>query len=417
MHKEIKQRIKLIKQNKIPKGYKKTLVGIIPDDWKVARLVECVIISRGLVDPKKMPYNNMKHIGPENIEKETGIITGIQTAKEQGLISGKFVFDKDSIVYSKIRPKLNKVCMPDFDGICSADCYVLHMKDKVRKSYLYYYIMSEIFFKQAIACSMRTKMPKVNQEELLAFKVILPPIMEQEKIVCILNLYDENIRCMKTKICDKIQFKNWLMQNLLTGKKRLAGNSDKWKKDKLKIFLEEVAEKNKSAIISDVKSISNKLGFINQNEQFGKTVASNDLSNYKIIKKGYIAYNPSRINVGSIALYDEETLGVISPMYVVLKTKNGLNEKYFMYYSKTDLFNQHMKSQLSGSVRETLKFDDLCAIKINLPPYDEQKAIVKVLETADREIELLEKKLELIKQEKKAMMQLLLTGIVRVNKS
>ncbi len=168
------------------------------------------------------------------------------------------------------------------------------------------------------------------------------------------------------------------------------------------------------AIISDVKSISNKSGFINQSEQFGKNVASSDLSNYKIVRKGYIAYNPSRINVGSIALYTEETSGVISPMYVVLKTKYGLHEKYFMYYVKTEEFNQRMKSQLSGSVRETLKFNDLCAIKIDLPSYNEQEQIVAVLETADKEIDLLEQKLDLIKQEKKAIMQLLLTGIVRV---
>ena len=414
MREEIIERIKLIKHGKIPRGYKKTIIGMMPVDWKIARFDECASISTGLVDPKKMPYNNMKHIGPENIEKETGIVSRVQTAKEQGLISGKFVFDNDSIIYSKIRPKLNKVCMPDFCGICSADCYVIHMKDKVQRRYLYYYILSDNFLKQAISCSMRTKMPKVNQEELSSFKVILPQLMEQEKIVNILKLYDDKIRCLKTMIYDKIRFKKWLMQSLLTGKKRLSGFRDEWKTERLKIFLEEMTEKNKLAIISDVKSISNKSGFINQSEQFGKNVASSDLSNYKIVRKGYIAYNPSRINVGSIALYTEETSGVISPMYVVLKTKYGLHEKYFMYYVKTEEFNQRMKSQLSGSVRETLKFNDLCAIKIDLPSYNEQEQIVAVLETADKEIDLLEQKLDLIKQEKKAIMQLLLTGIVRV---
>ena len=186
-------------------------------------------------------------------------------------------------------------------------------------------------------------------------------------------------------------------------------------KTKLRNLVTEYSLRNRNGSCTDVYSVTNSQGFIPSTDYFSKEVFSKDLTTYKIVKKGMIAYNPSRINVGSIALYHGETFGVISPMYIVLKTKNGLNEKFFMYYVKTSLFNQHIKSQLSGSVRETLKFNDLCAIKIDLPSYDEQNTIVKVLETADKEIELLEKKLELIKQEKKAIMQLLLTGIVRVN--
>lgn len=269
--------------------------------------------------------------------------------------------------------------------------------------------------KQVMKMAAGAQHINISQDSLKRIWIVIPNAVQQEYAKKFLEMYLKQIDLLQRKI-ELLRLKKiWLIQNLITGKKRLPGYYDTWKKDKLKKYIEEMTEKNQSVLVSNVKSISNKFGFINQSTQFGKKVASDDLSNYKIVKKGYIAYNPSRINVGSIALYHGETFGVISPMYIVLKTKNGLNEKFFMYYVKTSLFNQHIKSQLSGSVRETLKFNDLCAIKIDLPSYDEQNTIVKVLETADKEIELLEKKLELIKQEKKAIMQLLLTGIVRVN--
>lgn len=113
------------------------------------------------------------------------------------------------------------------------------------------------------------------------------------------------------------------MQNLLTGKRRLAGFCKEWKNMGLKDLLIEENGKNKNGSVTDVKSINNKLGFISQEKQFGKSVASRDLSAYKIVRKNEIAYNPSRVNVGSIALYEEEAEGVVSPMYVVFSTKQS----------------------------------------------------------------------------------------------
>ncbi len=204
------------------------------------------------------------------------------------------------------------------------------------------------------------------------------------------------------------------MQNLITGKIRLKGFNDKWEKVKLKTILEETKEKNKNLSFNNVLSISNKLGFLKQKEQFGRTVASKDLSKYKIIKNGYIGYNHSRINVGSIATYNKIEEGIVSPMYIVLKTKEQLLNKFFMYFTDTNYFFKKMKNLLTGSVRDSLNFKDLCQMKINLPSLQEQNAIVNILSKADEEIQLLQKDLEQEKQKKKALMQLLLTGIIRV---
>lgn len=411
MREDIKEHMKLIKGGKIPK------------DWERKKIADICDLSSGSTPSRRNKENFKGEIlwVTSGELKSKYLFTTNEMISEQAVIdNGLRLYDAGTVViaiYGLEADGIRGTCsIIAKECTISQACMAFTDFKEIDKEYFYYWYQSNgnrIGMKYA----QGTKQQNLCSDLIGKINIVFPQICEQRHILKYLGIFDEIIEKMQALIHSKHKQRYWIIQNLLNGKKRLKGFFEAWEHNKLKIFLDEVNERNKLKNVSDVKSVNNKLGFINQNEQFGKTVASNDLSNYKIIKKGCIAYNPSRINVGSIALYDEEALGVISPMYVVLKTKNGLNEKYFMYYSKTDLFNQHMKSQLSGSVRETLKFDDLCAIKINLPPYDEQKAIVKVLETADREIELLEKKLELIKQEKKAMMQLLLTGIVRVNKS
>ena len=183
---------------------------------------------------------------------------------------------------------------------------------------------------------------------------------------------------------------------------------------RLGTLISQKSERNKQCLVSNVLSINNHAGFISQSEQFGKTVASSDLSNYKIVEFNNIAYNPSRINVGSIAIYKSLDKGIVSPMYTVFKTEKGLMSDYFMYMMQTNYMEQKIKTLLSGSVRESLNFDDLCSVCIFLPDLQAQKKIVGIISTADKEIELITKDLQQERLKKKALMQLLLTGIVRV---
>ncbi len=408
MREEIKECNELIKTDEVPNG------------WKKKRIVDICNLSSGSTPSRKRKENFAGNI----LWVTSGELKDKYLSSTKEMINNQAVIDSGLKLY---KPGTIIIAMYGLEadgirGTCSIAvkectisqaCMAFTDFKEMDPEYFYYWYKNN-GNKIGLRYAQGTKQQNLCSDLVGRISMIFPPVCEQRKIIKYLATLDEIIDKTYDLICYKYTQKQWLMQNLLTGKKRLSGFRDEWKTERLKIFLEEMTEKNKLAIISDVKSISNKSGFINQSEQFGKNVASSDLSNYKIVRKGYIAYNPSRINVGSIALYTEETSGVISPMYVVLKTKYGLHEKYFMYYVKTEEFNQRMKSQLSGSVRETLKFNDLCAIKIDLPSYNEQQQIVAVLETADKEIDLLEQKLDLIKQEKKAIMQLLLTGIVRV---
>lgn len=129
-----------------------------------------------------------------------------------------------------------------------------------------------------------------------------------------------------------------------------------------------------------VWSVSNTLGFVKDGSQFNHKISSDNTSNYKVVKKGFFAYNPSRINVGSIALNQHDSDGIVSPMYEVFSTvKEQLDEEYLFKLLKSKLFNNYVKENVRGGVRQQLKFDDLKKVKIPLPPLEVQSQIVSLL--------------------------------------
>ncbi len=164
-------------------------------------------------------------------------------------------------------------------------------------------------------------------------------------------------------------------------------------------LIEDVFERNGNDENRIVLSVSNKFGLVPQSEIFeGFQVASEDQSNYKVLHKNYFAFNPSRINVGSIAKLEKYETGIISPMYEVFKVKNTLDPTYFYNYFRTNTFKNKMRLRLSGSVRESLSLESLKTFDINLPDINEQIKIGTFLQKIDENITLHQKKIEKIKK-------------------
>ena len=145
-----------------------------------SKLKDIVDVQSGLVNPLEEPYCNMIHVGPANIESNTSKLIDLKIAKEERLISGKYLFDSSMILYSKIRPNLNKVTIPDFKGICSADMYALIPKECVDKHYLLFLLKQKDFLDYAISNSGRANIPKINRNALLNYEAILPPLHLQQ---------------------------------------------------------------------------------------------------------------------------------------------------------------------------------------------------------------------------------------------
>ena len=166
------------------------------DGWVEKRLADVCAITSTLVDPRKSDFLDLTHVGAGNIESKTGAFIELKTARQEGLISGKFLFDESMVLYSKIRPYLMKVARPDFSGLCSADMYPLApTPGEADKDYLFHLLLSKHFTDYAIQGSARAGMPKVNREHLFEFRFYVPPVAEQREIAAKLDeLYEETHR-------------------------------------------------------------------------------------------------------------------------------------------------------------------------------------------------------------------------------
>lgn len=286
--------------------------------------------------------------------------------------------------------------------------------------YVFYALQSPSVQQQIDLNTVGQAVKGINIAEVRKLKIFHPDASEQKKIVQILSTWDKAITTTEQLLANSQQQKKALMQQLLTGKKRLLDKngvrfSGEWQDIRLKSVLREVKTRNKNNSIDRVLSVTNHSGFVLPEEQFSKRVASDDVSNYKVVKNGEYGYNPSRLNVGSFARLDSYEEGLLSPMYVVFSVNEKLlNSDYFMNWMSSNEAKQRISGSTQGSVRDSVGFDSLCGFPFKLPPMAEQQKIAIVLSTADQEIAVLQQKLDALKQEKKALMQQLLTGKRRV---
>ena len=380
----------------------------LPSGWSRYELGEICKISSSKFDPTKNSEVK-KCIELEHLSQKTGQILGFISSSEQKSIKNEF--KTGQILYGKLRPYLQKFCQAKFDGVCSSEIWVLQGK-KVTNDFLFYLVQSDKFNQIANKTS-GTKMPRADWEYMSEMPFFIPLEPEQKKIAEILSTWDEAINLTINLIESKKQFKKALMQNLLTAKIRFPQFKDEWKEIKLGNFLEEKSERN-TKNIDLILSVTNKFGFVTQVEYFDKSVASDNTANYKIVRKGNFAYNPSRINVGSIALLESYEIGILSPMYVVFECLKNLDNRFLKFWFQSHSFMGNLFKYLAGSVRESLNFNDMKTISIKLPNLKEQQKIAEVLTACDDEINLLNLKLENLKKQKQGLMQKLLSGKVRV---
>ncbi len=184
-------------------------------EWEEKLLGQVIEIASGQVDPKQPPYCDSPQIGSENIESHSGKLVNVKSAGEKGVISGNYAFDENDILYSKIRPALNKVAAPAFKGICSADIYPIRPANGgLLRGYLLYLLLSQEFLDHAIRNSERGKIPKINRDALLTYKTLIPSPAEQQRIATCLTSLDDLITAQSAKLEALKTHKRGLMQQL-----------------------------------------------------------------------------------------------------------------------------------------------------------------------------------------------------------
>lgn len=197
-------------------------IGEVPKHWGVVKFGRCISIASNLVNPNN--YLDYPQVSPECIEKNTAKLLDYKTVFESGVISWNHLFYKGQIIYSKIRPLLNKVIIAPFDGLCSADMYPIDTTENHK--FVVYVILSNYFKAQVgVVVENRVKMPKINQSELSNIVVFMPCVDEQKRIVEFLDEKCEKIERLiasKELLIKKLtDYKKSLIYEVVTGKKEV----------------------------------------------------------------------------------------------------------------------------------------------------------------------------------------------------
>lgn len=417
---EIKQRIEQMRCGEQPEGYKKTKAGILPADWDVYMLGDCL---RRVEKPVEIKPNELyTQIGIRSHGKGLFYKEPVTGAA----LGNKSVFwiEPDCFIVNIVfawEQAIGKTTQSEV-GMIGSHRFPMYrpVNDRVDVDYLISYFLTkqgtDILESASPGGAGRNK--TLGQDRFLKSKIVLPPIEEQQKIAAILTTQDKVIELKEKRLAEKQRQKKYLMQQLLTGKKRLPGFSGEWTDEELSNFCEFVGGgtpdthnqlfwngsipwiSSADLVMDDFKSIAITRFITQQAVKF---------TGAKLCPKGCILL-VSRVGVGKIAIAPTDLCTSQDFTNIIQHKHNSLFLLYALYY----LMRKNVK-QTQGSAIKGITVKEIKNFSLKFPTILEQTAIAEVLTAADREIDLLRQEIEQEKQKKKALMQLLLTGIVRVN--
>lgn len=426
MKHEIMQRIEQIRRGEVPEGYKSGSIGIVPVGWSKTVLHAVIkdLLSGTSVNSDVTNDTGIYVLKTSSISDGKIDLSESKPVIKKDLTRVKCTILQGSILISRMNtPLLVGACgyveqgsnihfLPDrlWQAICSS-------KKVCNFRWLNYLLNSERYQVaiHALGSGTSNSMKNISKDDFLNLSIVLPALVEQQKIAAILTTQDKVIELKENRLAEKLRQKMYLMQQLLTGKKRLPGFNIAWKKTKLKNILHERKTYSPKGLEYPHVTLSTE-GIFPKSDRYDRDhLVRDEYKEYKITHKGDICYNPANLKFGVIC---ENTFGdaIFSPIYVTFEVNQNVCKEYLAnYLMRWDFINAVRKYE-EGTVYERMavKPEDFLKFEILLPHIAEQSAIAQVLSTADREISLLRQDIEQEKQKKKALMQLLLTGIVRV---
>ncbi len=399
----------------IPEGYKKTSLGVIPKEWEVKRLGDLLLrCANGLTYDVSMTHG----ISVTRIET---ISTGKINYQKVGFIPNEigyenFKMEQGDILYSHINSlsQIGKVAYYNGDKKLyhGMNLLLLRANMYVSQQYLYYVLLTEYMRHMAqIIAKPAVNQASISTGDLKKIRILVPPLEEQQKISEVLSVWDKVIE-KQTQLIEKLELrKKGLMQQLLTGKKRLPGFSGEWKKVKAGLLFG--SSSIRSNKLEPLLSVTQDKGVVPRDMlETRVTMPNGDLSSFKLVDVGDFVISLRSFEGG---LEYSKYRGIVSPAYTVLKKKTDLSDVFYKVYFKSNDFIQRLAVAVIG-IRDgkQISYSDFCYIKIPYPSLQEQNAIANVFVSCDDEILLAKQKLNHFQQQKKGLMQVLLTGKKRV---
>ena len=419
---EIKQRIEQIRRGEVPEGYVKKRKVVIPQQWGLPQIKDIASISSGSTPNR----NNSEYWNGNIAWVTTGELSSGHVNHTSELITVKAVKETKMRIYpqgtllmamygqGKTR---GTVAILEIDAAVNQACAAITVKDGKSK-FLFYQLKNS--YQDIRKLSNTGNQENLNADIIKTYQVPWAPDEEQERISTILTTQDKVIELKEKRLAEKQRQKKYLMQQLLTSKKRLPGFSGEWKNIKLCEVLSERKEKNVEQNLR-ICSVAVQKGVVDQVEHLGRSYAANDTSNYSVAHYGDIIYTKSPTGDFLYGIVKQNLLQetvAVSPLYGVFTPLTfGLGYFLHTYFQSAICARNYLLPIVQKGAKNTINItnDTFISSKLYLPlDVEEQKAIADTFIAADREIELLQQDIEQEKQKKKALMQLLLTGIVRV---
>ena len=418
---EVKERIEQIRHEIVPEGYKKTKAGVVPEDWTEYAIGDCL---ERVERPVKVQADEMyTQIGIRSHGK--GVFYKEPVTGESLGNKAVFWIESNCFVLNIVfawEQAIGKTTQNEV-GMIGSHRFPMYrpVDDKVDIDYLIANLMTKRGkdILEAASPGGAGRNRTLGQERFMKSKIVLPPIDEQRYIADILTAQDKVIDLKEKLLAEKQRQKKYLMQQLLTGKKRLPGFDGEWKSEKLSDFCNFIGggtpdTKNPeywNGTIPWISSSDLEIGNIHD-VAITRYISEDAIreSATKLCKAGTILL-VSRVGVGKIAIAPVDLCTSQDFLNLVQQKHNAT----FLMYSLC-LLMQSKSNQVQGSAIKGIPSKEIKEYTLRFPKMDEQEAIALCLSNADREINLLKHNVEQEKQKKKALMQLLLTGIVRVNK-
>ena len=422
MKQEIKERIEKIRKGEVPEGYKKTKIGIVPKDWDIDKLGNIGNFKNGINKSKEdfgdgIPFVNLMDVFGKpffNGKKLSLVKANKKEIVEYSLLKGDVLFVRSSVkpegvglttvILDDLRNTVYSGFLIRFRSINSFDC-----------NFKKYCFFENNFRKRVLSVSSISANTNINQDSLNKLEIQIPTFVEQNKIASILSTWDKAIELKEKLIEQKKELKRGLMQKLLTGEVRFPGFNDEWKilnlGDKLKFV-------KKEPLINpnEYKLLTVKLHLQGVEPTSTHPKITENGRPYYIREEGEILIGRQNFHNGGIGLVPKNADGYIASNAISsLKSSDGNQLFYLFYLSNPNLFKK-VGHLIGGTGQKEISESMLSKLKIKIPNTKKEiSKITSILKLCDESLRLEIDSLERLKQQKKGLMQLLLTGIVRVN--
>ena len=377
-------------------------------------LVKAKLSKIATFNPKSSLPENFKYIDLESV-LGTELVSCREETRESAPSRAQRVAKKGDVFYQMVRPyqKNNYLFDLNENNYVFSTGYA-QLRPKVDSSFLLARLQEEGFVNKVIERCTGTSYPAINSKDLSRISITIPEDLEEQSAIgSLFRTLDDLLASYKANLANYQSLKSTMLSKMFpkigqtVPEIRLDGFDGEWEIKKFKSISTKRGKSNSKGYDYPAYSVSNQSGLIPQSEQFdGSRLENLEKTSYKIVEPNEFAYNPARINVGSIAFNDLDETVIVSSLYVIFSLDKSINNNYALLFIKSPEFNKEVRRNTEGSVREYLFYENFANIRIPIPPsLEEQQAIGVYFSYLDNLVTAHQEKISQLETFKKKLLQ------------